>query len=325
MDPSDPEPDGHRPVESDPPGPPPAPGDLPGAADAQPDPSGPPPPPFVRERAARRRRILLASGVGALVLLAAGAALAVGWPGVVSEEVEDVEAADDGEGTDPDDGAGPDTSTEEPGTGEEPGDGGETGSQERSTPDIEADIQLDLDEDGRPDRDVPGDERIVAPDVDGLDDDQRPIAELLLDIDASERSMLGFQLDAQEAFSRGDDPDDPDVLDDRVRGAAAYALEALAVLRERMQTPQDDPWAEQVRETYVIHLDSWVSYLEAVHDEPRMLLGDTTRYTVDINRTGAAFVRAVNAPTVADIDDEVADYADELVERGFPDPEDSQV
>lgn len=296
-----------------------------------PDPAGPPPPPFVRERRARRRRwVLIGSVTGVLLLgVAVGVVLLTGdGEGADPPVAEDPEDGPSQEGDDPDDGAASPEDEQPPDGAEDPPPGAEgptdePGADEGATP--RPGVELDLDAAGRPDREVPADEQLVLIDPQALDADQRPVAELLLDIDASERSMLGFQLDVGGALDRLPDLDGPEDLDSEIRSAAAHALEALAVLRERMQAPQDDPWAEQVREAYVIHLDSWVRYLEAVYEDPQVLFGDTTRFTLDINRTGGGFTRAVEGPGRAALDDEVVRLADELVARGFPPPEDSQV
>jgi hypothetical protein len=288
-----------------------------------PEPDGPPPPPFVRERAARRRRrwTWAVAAVSALVLVGATFGAVMGWTSlefeVAQEEPPDV-GDEPGEGAAPDGEEADPEPSEEPADAEEPEDGPE---EAEDRPTEEPEVSLEFDDDGRPDREVPADERLDPPDLSGLDEAQRVIADMLLDIDASERAMLGFQLDARSAFEEAGDPDE---LDARLRSAATLGLEALALLRDRLESAQDDPWAEHVRDTYVVHLDSWVRYLEAVQDDPEVLLGDTTRYTIDINRTGAAFVRAVEeAPD--GLDDEVARFAEDLVARGFPPPEDSQV
>ncbi len=284
-----------------------------------PDLDGPPPPPFVRARQSRRRRWVAALSVTAAVLVI-GVSIAVAWPNLTGGEEPDTgEASDAGEAPDLDEEAREDPEGEGA-PAEDPEAPGED-TQESPAPELD----LELDDEGRPDREVPEEEVLAPLDVDEVSNDQRPIAELLLDIDASERSMLGFQLEVQAAFADGRDPDDPDALDTRVRAAAARSLEELDLLRDRMQSPQDATWAEDVRDTYVIHLDSWVRYLEVVHDDPQILLQDTSRYTLDINVTGAEFSRAVHAETSEEIDAEVVRFAEELIARGFPPPEDSQV
>ncbi len=270
------------------------------------------------------------SVVGGLLILVPTIGLLAGSPnlglefafggGTDEEELdgwlqEDAEPGEDTEG-DPDE-ALPDDEAED-----SDGDDGEAeGAEEPGVPDVE----VYLDEAGRPDVDVPGDDEVVRPEVEGLDDPQRVIGDLLLDIEASERVMLGFQIEAQEAFAEGEDPDEPDAVSDAVRTAAARGLEGLAILAERLDDEQEVGWAEQVRATYVVHLGSWVRYLEAVLEDPDLLLGETGRYTVDINRTGGDFTRAVAAERPDGLARELEQLAEDIVERGFPETEDPQV
>lgn len=264
------------------------------------------------------------SAIGAVLVI--GVSVAVAWPSLTGDgEQPDVAGGPESGEEAPDD-ADPAEEPDEADPGEEPEDEEPEASEEGTDEEPpEPEVDLDLDEDGRPDRDVPAEEVLTPLEVDEVPDDQRAVAELLLDIDASERSMLGFQLEVEAAFADGQDPDDPDALDGRIRTAAAQALEELDVLRDRMQAAQDEPWAEDVRDAYVAHLDSWVRYLEAIFDEPQVLLEDTTRYSLDISVTGAEFSRAVHDDAADGFDDEVVRFAEDLVARGFPPPEDSQV
>jgi hypothetical protein len=268
---------------------------------------GPPPTPF--QRARRRRRLLVGAGV-VLALLVGAAVL---WVVFDLDPTEEGLAAEEGvqEEDDPE-GAEEAEETEETEAGEEGGF-------------VPPDIELDLDEDGRPDTTVPDDEELTPPEVDRLQGVQRILAELLLDIDAAERAMLGFQLDVVDARTQNRSQEETHEVDDEIRVAALHALEALAVLRARMEEPVDDLSVEQVRDTYVVHLDSWVRWLETIADEPEALNDETGWFTIDINRTAAAFVRAVDEALDEDLDAEVVRFAQELVERGFPPPEDSQV
>ena len=188
-----------------------------------------------------------------------------------------------------------------------------------------ADRTLDGEDAGpRPDREVPADERIPPPDLDDLGADDARVAELLLDIDAAERVMLGYQLETQKAFRDDLDPDEPDELLRAVGAAARTALDDLEVLRGRLAAPQPDPAAADVRDGYVEHLDSWADYLSAIEDDPQILLGDLTRYTVHINRTGDGFARAVDGLLQTDVDAAVGRYAQQIVDRGFSGPETPQ-
>ncbi len=262
------------------------------------------------------------------VLLFVGVPLLVGGAFLLSDGDESADApVDEPAPADPDAQPGEDTPD-----GDDPSDGA-PGGEDDGTAEPGEEPGADPDDDGaiaegqpgdRPDREVPADERITAPDLDELEGDDTRIAELLLDIDASERVMLGYQLDAQEAFRGELDLEDPEELLDAVGAAARTALDDLEVLRARLGPSQPDPAAEQVRASYVEHLDSWVDYLTAIEDDPRVVLGDLTRFTVHINRTGDGFVRAVDGLRESDVDDAVGGYAQRIVDRGFSGPDTPQ-
>ena len=300
----------------------PTPPDGDGSGDG-PDADGPPPPPVVREREARRRRRRgIVVGAVAAVLLFLVVPLLVGGAFLLSTGDEAAEAPADGSASDDPDGAPGD---DQPGDDDAAADGTPgDGASEDDTARDDGGAAAGEDPGERPDREVPAEERVTAPDLAVLDADDTRIAELLLDIDASERVMLGYQLDTQEAF-RGDvDPDDPAELLSAIEAAARAGLDDLEVLRGRLSTPQPGPAAEGVRDSYVLHLDSWVDYLSAIEDDPRIVLGDLTRYTVHINRTGNDFVRAVDTLRETDVDDAVGDYAQQIVDRGFSGPDTPQ-
>ena len=333
--PGSPPPSGHGPdPASDGPPPPPAAGgdasDAPdrsrpapdGAGEPEDGPDGPPPPPFVRERAARRRRRIVIGVIAAVLLVAAsvGAVLTAMLTGPADDPVAGPDAPLDDE----------EAPTEEAPLDEDPADEDPADPDDAEPapdpPPRAMDDPIELDDQGRPDREVPAEERITPPALATADPAATRIAELFLDIDASERAMLGFQLDARASLGGGTGLDDLDAILDEVQAAAARGNDALDVLRGRLEVSQDDPRAEAVRASYVIHLDSWVRYLVAIEDEPSVLLGDTSRYTVDINRTADAFVRAVEElTTTVDLDDDLERYIEEIVQRGFPAPEESQV
>jgi len=296
------------------------------AADAGAEPvDGPPPPPSVREREAkrrRRRRLLLGSGA-AILLLAVSVGVVFAGLGQ-DEEPETASPRSSEEPSDDEtDGAPPaEEGEDDAAEGDEPeGDEGPDTPRDRADPGD----PIELDDRGRPDRDVPDDETIAAPDLSRLDLGETRIAELFLDIDASERVMLGFQLDVRELFTGGVDPEAPDELFSELSSVAARGADALEVLRERLEEPQEDPRADEVREAYLVHLESWIRYMVAVAEDPQILLGDTSRYTVDINRTADLFVRATEELLeTADLDRELRRYAEAIIQRGFPDAEDSQ-
>lgn len=267
---------------------------------------GPPPTPF--QRARRRRRLLVGAGV-VLVMLAGTTVL---WVAFGLEPTEEGVAAEEGTQEE-----GPDGDEEA-----EEAEQAEAGEEDGFVP---PDIELDLDDDGRPDTRVPDDDDLTPPELDQLQGVQRILTELLLDVDAAERAMLGFQLDVVAARTEGRTQEEAHEVDDEIRSAALHALEALAVLRARMEDPVDDPSVEQVRDTYVVHLDSWVRWLEVIAEDAEALNDETGWFTIDINRTAAAFVRALDEVLDEDPDDEVVRFAEAILERGFPPAEDSPV
>ncbi len=270
------------------------------------DAPGPPPPPFERARRRRRRRIIIAGVLvgGALVvglpLLAFG-----GWLAPQDAAPEDA-APVPAEAPETDSGSGED-------------DADTDGSTDPDGPSPDGEVG------DRPDREVPEEERIDPPSLGELEPGDARIADMLLDVDAAERAMLRYQLDAQDAFTDGLDADEPDELFAAIGDVASTGLQDLEVLRERLMAEQSEPAAEDVREAYVGHLDSWVTYLTAIEDDPQILLGDLTRFTVDINRTGDDFSRAVAALSATDVDADVERFAQQIVERGFSGPETAQV
>lgn len=257
-----------------------------------------------------------------LFLVSAGIILTVG-----TGEDEEARQGEEGAIEGPPDGeASPEEDTSEDGPSVEGSPEAEEDRPEAGREPRELQDPIELDERGRPDRTVPDDETISPPDLSRLDVAESRVAELLLDIEASERVMLGFQLDVRELFAGGVDPEDADELLASLEAVAARGADALATLRERLEEPQEAVRAEEVRETYLVHLDSWIRYMVTVEDDPQILLRDTSPYTVDINRTADLFVRAVDELLdTADLDRELRRYAEAIVARGFPDAEDSQV
>jgi hypothetical protein len=138
---------------------------------------------------------------------------------------------------------------------------------------------------------------------------------LLTDIDASERAMLAFQEGLADAFS---DPDGPEAALEEAGEVAAEGQAALLEVRARLQEAVDDPGAERVRALYVDHLDSWEVFMAAVAEDPLMVFQQgEAGFTVTINATADAFSRALEAELPDDIDDEVARFADGILDRGF--------
>ncbi len=243
---------------------------------------GAPPAPTGTVSARRRRRWPLVLA-GLLVVVLAGTLLTL----ALTADEESVVAGDDGDmpGTAPDgddDGAGED---------------GEVGDLDGPGPDGGPDTELE------------------PLDLDRLDGLDLVYGRLLTDVDASEREMIGFQTDVGEALSGA--ASGPEGLA-AVAGVAADRERGLLAVRDRLEDPLDDPGAEEVRQRYVEHLDSWADFMGAVAEDPlRILEQSESGATVAINRTADRFARALEAELPDDIDAEVARFADGVLDRGF--------
>ena len=215
--------------------------------------------------------------------------------------------ADEDPGADGQTGDGPDGGDPDGDPGEDPGD-----SEPDDAPGSEG---------SGPDADDPSDDpddgvREVEPlDLAALSGSDLLWGGLLTDIDASERAMIAFQDGLSEAFSAPTDLDA--TLDAAVEVAARQRGELLEV-RDRLADPLDDAAADEVRERYVTHLDSWESFMAAVEEEPLVVLEQSERgFTVDINATADAFARALEEQLPDDVDAEVERFVEGILDRGF--------
>jgi hypothetical protein len=249
------------------------------------DAAGPPPPPWERQRRTRRR--ILAVVVLAVLILAVPVAILVATGPLSPWGDEPVVAPSD----DPD-------------------------ATEDGDPAPDADER----EDPAPDVDPPPeDEDLVVPDLAGLEGDDAVFARLLVDIDESERAMIAFQDELQEAFQEHGGALDPSDLIERIREAAGEGASRLAVVRARLADPVDVEPAEAVRVVYVEHLDAWANYMGAVEDDPGMLGSEDerSRYILAINTSAGTFARTLEEELPADIAPEVEDFAEGILDRGF--------
>ena len=270
---------------------------------------GPPPPPApVAGRARRRWPLILA-----LVVVLAGVPTGL----VLLSQLDTEESAAEGAAVAPEDEGAPEEGDR--GTGDDGRDDGRDDDDE-----LEDDAPGAGSDDPQPDPDDPQPDPDADPDV---DPDVAPLdlavltgidllwGQLLTDIDASERAMIAFQEGLSAAFSA------PTDLDDTLDAASEVAADqraALLEVRDRLDGPLDDPAAEQVRERYVTHLDSWESFMAAVEDEPLVVLEQSERgFTVDINATADAFARALEEELPDDVDPEVERFAEGILDRGF--------
>lgn len=242
---------------------------------------GDPPAPLGTAPARRRRRRWPLVVVGLLLVGLAGTLVALALTSDERSVVADVGGDEDTPGTAPDDG--------------EAGDDGDGSAAPEGGDELDTELDpLDLDR------------------LDGLD---LVYGRLLTDIDASEREMIGFQTDVGVALSGA--PSGPEGLA-AVAEVAAAREQGLLAVRERLSDPLDDAGAEEVRQRYVEHLDSWADLIGAVAEEPLLILEQSeSGATVAINRTADRFARALEAELPDDIDAEVARFADGILDRGF--------
>jgi hypothetical protein len=189
-------------------------------------------------------------------------------------------------------------------------DGGPDGQTPGTAPD------RDDGEDGGSGGSSPGTDADLDPlDLDALDGLDLVYGQLLTDIDASEREMIGFQADVGAALSGASSRDDGLTA---VAAVAAERAEALGEVRARLADPLDDPGAEEVRRLYVDHLDSWADFIGTVAEDPVAIFEQSeTGATVAINRTADRFARALEDELPANADAEVARFADGILDRGF--------
>jgi hypothetical protein len=202
-----------------------------------------------------------------------------------------------------------------------------TGQDTPAATDDDGDPGPDADDGGDADPDLePAPEATLdPPDLAQLDGLDATYGELLIDIDASEQVMLGFQEDLAEAF--GGAGGDGEALLETVQTVANDRWEELLEVRERLSDSIDDDGAEEVRDTYVEHLDAWADYMQAIAEDPAtMALDDgSSGYNVMINSTADTFARTLEDRLPADIDEDVAGYANGILDRGFRSVGDSQV
>lgn len=175
------------------------------------------------------------------------------------------------------------------------------------------------DTDGTP---QPPDE--IAPlDLDELEGADAELGAILLDVDRSELQMIETQdLLAQlfaDAATGPEDPD-PDGLLEEVSEIAGEGQRELQEIRSDLAGADASTSAvREVRDVYLTHLDSWVRYFVAVEEDPQVLVsGEDQAFTLAINSSADAFARHVRQELPDDVDERVRDYAEAILDRGFP-------
>jgi hypothetical protein len=164
------------------------------------------------------------------------------------------------------------------------------------------------------------DRPLDAPDLDLLEGPDAVFAQLLIDIDASERAMLGFQRELAEAFQGHGFEDDVSDLLEELAATGGEGADRLETARDTLEQPVPDVRADAVREVYLDHLGSWLRYMRAVEEDPTILATDpedSAHFTLSINATADAFARSLEEQLPDEADPEVRRMAEQLLDRGF--------
>ncbi len=166
---------------------------------------------------------------------------------------------------------------------------------------------------------------LEPPDLESLSGADAVYGQLLVDIDASERVMIAFQDELATIFSGP--AESPDALIEELQDIGATARDDLLEVRDRLDDELDVDGAEEVRDRYVAHLDSWADYMDAVSEDPSVLGGEGAGagFTVVINATADAFARTLEDELPDTADASVRAYASGLLDRGFRGSGDAQV
>ncbi len=152
---------------------------------------------------------------------------------------------------------------------------------------------------------------------------ERELIAVLEDIVGTEALMLVFNDEVDRAF---DGTSDREVALDRIGRAAGTGAGGLLDRRPRIVARTAGAEVAGVREAYLPHLDSWVSYLEAVADQPELLLrtDDLQPYILRINATAEVFRLALEELLAAGPPAAAAELAERILDDGFrsdgPDP-----
>lgn len=197
----------------------------------------------------------------------------------------------------------------------------------RSLSDFAAEIDLTTDADGdrrgdgdgdAPSTSPPDDVEVEVPDLEGLDGVDAAMGQVLVAIDRAERTMIATQSGFAEALA-GPEGDAEAALDD-LADAAGDGQRTLQELRRDLAAPVDDDEVRTIRDRYLAHLDAWVRYLVAVEDDPTLLAGGAEQeaFLLAIDTTGDAFAGSVRDGLPDGLDEELQRFAEQLIDRGFP-------
>lgn len=168
------------------------------------------------------------------------------------------------------------------------------------------------------------DVEVVVPDLDDLDGTDAEVGAILVDINRSEEQMLATQERFADvlADAAGEAlPNDIEGLLDQIGAAAGDGQRELQAIRRNLtDAAASDGDVRELRDVYLAHLDAWVRYFVAVETDPTLFAsGADEAFMLSINTTGDDFARVVREDLPDDLDVEVRAFADQIVDRGFPD------
>jgi hypothetical protein len=161
----------------------------------------------------------------------------------------------------------------------------------------------------------------VPPDLESLSGRDAILARLLSEVDESERAMIAFQDRLQEVMR---DPDgEPEGRLAEVQAAAEEGADALGEVRSELVRPVEDQSFEEVRLAYLSHHDAWADYLDALAEDPTILLTEAagSRWLVSINLSAEVFARELREAVDDDLETSVQAYARDILARGFEQPD----
>lgn len=165
------------------------------------------------------------------------------------------------------------------------------------------------------------DVEVTQPDLDDLDGVDAVVARLMVDIDRSENVMMDTQRGFARVLSDPSTGEDVEAGLDELSATAGEGQRELQDLRRELTAPGEGSEVRAVRDRYLAHLDAWVRYLVAIEEEPTLLTGgaDDEAFILAIDTTGDAFAREVREGLPEGLDEQVRDFANAIVDRGFPD------
>lgn len=135
--------------------------------------------------------------------------------------------------------------------------------------------------------------------------------EVLTLIDESEITMLRFQEDVQVA---------PDVETVEAAGAEASS-ELRRIKAELLSVAVAGRYADgvaAVRDTYIAHLEAWETFAAVTADEATAYFDEDGEHQQAIGDTADEFVRALENELPDDIPADLLDFAEFILDRGFP-------